>query len=386
MQVGLFSIAKGGESVARPDDGRVVFVRGGIPGELVEIEVTDDSHATWWRGTVTGVITPSPDRVTPPCPVAGLCGGCDWQHIELTRQRELKAEIIADQMWRLGHRHVGVTVQPVPGDVDGLGWRTRMRYLSDGDVVGLRGARSHDLVALPPNGCPLAAPGPSVKDLVALKRKAGLDDQAEICVTAADTVAVWSPGRGILMGDEVVTQRGLGRAYGVQADGFWQVHPGAADALSRAVLAALDPQPGEKAFDLYCGVGLFAGALADAGADVFGIERNHAAVELATHNVPEARFEAVRAESLNWLSLAGWKHVDLVVLDPPRSGAGQTVIERIAASRPRAVAYVACDEAALGRDTAILAALGYGLRELRAFDLFPMTSHVECVATFDTDC
>ncbi|MCL2489446.1 MAG: methyltransferase [Propionibacteriaceae bacterium] len=386
MQVGLSSIAKGGESVARLDDGRVVFVRGGIPGETVDIEVTDDSHATWWRGAVTGVITPSPDRVTPPCPVAGLCGGCDWQHIELTRQRELKAEVIAEQMWRLGHRHVAATVEPVPGDVDGLGWRTRMRYLTDGGVVGLRGARSHDLVALPPAGCPLAAPGPSANDLVELKRRAGLDDRAEICVTVADSVAVWSPGRGVLAGDDVVSQRALGRAFEVRADGFWQVHPGAADALSRAVLEALDPQPGEKAFDLYCGVGLFAGTLASTGVDVFGVERNHAAVELARRNVPEARFEAVRAEYPNWLTMAHWKRVDLVVLDPPRSGAGQTVIERIAASRPRAVAYVACDEAALGRDTAILATLGYGLREFRAFDLFPMTAHVECVATFDTDC
>jgi len=166
----------------------------------------------------------------------------------------------------------------------------------------------------------------------------------------------------------------------VRADGFWQVHLGAADGLSEAVLTALQPQPGDQAFDLYCGVGLFAGALTGAGAEVFGLESDRDAVELARRNVPDAWFEAGRVEREPWPSTA-----DLVVLDPPRSGAGQSVLKRVAAARPRAIAYVACDEAALGRDTATLATLGYALSELRAFDIFPMTSHVECVATFIPD-
>jgi len=381
VQVSLSSIAKGGEAVARLDDGRVVFVRGGIPGEVVEIEVTDDSHATWWRGQVIDVIEPSPDRVAPPCPAAGLCGGCDWQHIGLGRQRELKGEIIADQMWRLGHCRVSVAVEPVPGDTDGLNWRTRMRYLTEGEVVGLRGARSHSLVPLPQTGCALAAGGPSTGGMVELKRSGKLSDMAEICVTVADGVTVWSPERGVLTGDAVVTQRALGREYAVKADGFWQVHPGAADALSEAVLDGLQVDAGEHAFDLYCGVGLFAGVLTDAGAEVFGVESDRSAVELARRNVPEAWFESGRVEREEWPSTA-----DIVVLDPPRSGAGPTVIERVTAARPRAIAYVACDEAALGRDTAILAAAGYALSELRAFDIFPMTSHVECAATFVADC
>jgi len=381
MQVRLTSIAKGGDSVARLDDGRVVFVRGGIPGELVDVDVTDDSHTSFWRGVVNDVIEASSDRVTPPCPVAGVCGGCDWQHINLPHQRALKAESIAEQMWRLGHQHVEVTVEAVAGDADGLGWRTRMRYLTDGAVVGLRGARSHDLVPLPHTGCPLAAPGgPSVNEMIELKRAAKLDDKAEICVTVADGVTVWSPGWGVLGGDEVVTQRALGRDYAVRADGFWQVHPGAADALSAAVLESLRPKLGERALDLYCGVGLFAGALAAAGVEVFGLESDRDAVELARRNVPDAWFEVGRVEREPWPSSA-----DVAVLDPPRSGAGRAVIERVTAARPRAIAYVACDEAALGRDTATLATLGYALRELRAFDIFPMTSHVECVATFIPD-
>ena len=346
------------------------------------MEVTDDSRASWWRGEVAQVLEPSTDRVVPPCPVAGLCGGCDWQHVALPRQRALKADLIAEQMLRLAHLDAAVTVEAVPGDDDGLAWRTRMRYLANAGEVGLRGALSHDLVALPPSGCLLAAPGgPGVSELSALA--AGLPDQAEICVTVAEGATVWSPGRGVLAGEEVVTQHALGRDYAVRADGFWQVHPGAAAALSKAVLAALEPQPGERALDIYCGVGLFAGALATAGAEVFGVERNRAAIALARRNVPEARFSAARAEGPAWLSMAKWKQAELVVLDPPRAGAGEAVVNRVVAARPRAVAYVACDEAALARDAAAFARLGYAMTSLWAFDIFPMTSHVECVARFE---
>jgi len=302
----------------------------------------------------------------------------------LPRQRALKADVIAEQLRRLAHLHADVVVEAVPGDTDGLAWRTRMRYLAGVDEVGLRGSRSHRLVALPPEGCPLAAPGgPSSGELVPLARAAGLPERSEICVTIADGVTVWSPGRGVMAGEDVVTQHALGRDYAVRADGFWQVHPGAAAALSEAVMAALRPQPGERALDLYCGVGLFAGALAAAGAEVFGVERDHAAVDLARRNVPEARFRAGRVERLPLRPTGRWSRADLVVLDPPRAGAGEVAVERVVEARPRAVAYVACDEAALARDVATFGRLGYEMTDIRAFDIFPMTSHVECVARLE---
>jgi tRNA/tmRNA/rRNA uracil-C5-methylase (TrmA/RlmC/RlmD family) len=172
-----------------------------------------------------------------------------------------------------------------------------------------------------------------------------------------------------------VTEQVGERRFEVAADGFWQPHRLAPSVLTEAVLAALEPRPGERAFDLFCGVGLFTAALIDAGCRVWGVEGDRRAVGLARRNVPEATFHAGDvAASLRRLP----DRADLVVLDPPRSGAGRAVM--VASRRPRAVAYVACDPAALARDLATAAGLGYGVDGVRAFDLFGTTHHVECVA------
>ena len=165
------------------------------------------------------------------------------------------------------------------------------------------------------------------------------------------------------------------------ADGFWQVHPAAADTLVAAVLDGLQPEAGERALDLYCGVGLFAGALADAGCRVWGLEASRTAVDLARQNLADVADRVTLTAGRVERGLARLPgRADLVVLDPPRTGAGREVIEQVAARRPRAVAYVACDPAALARDLATAQAVGYAPQAITAYDLFPMTHHVECVA------
>jgi tRNA/tmRNA/rRNA uracil-C5-methylase (TrmA/RlmC/RlmD family) len=342
-------VAHGGHCVAR-HDGRVIFVRHALPGERVLVQVTDDSHSRFWRGDAVEVLDPSPDRVSPPCPIAGpgLCGGCDFQHVALPAQRRLKASVVAEQLRRLAAIEWHGEVQAVtsPGTEDGLSWRTRMRYSLDPQGrPGLRAHRSHQVIPLPPGGCRIAAPG-------ALNGSEG-----------------------------TVTEVAAGRRWAVAADGFWQVHPAAADTLVAAVLSGLGPEPGERAFDLYCGVGLFAGALADAGCRVWGVESNHTAVRHARSNLADladqATFVAGPVERcLKQLP----DSVDLAVLDPPRAGAGAAVMRAVLARSPRAVAYVACDPAALARDLATAGSLGYHPVTINAYDLFPMTSHVECVA------
>jgi len=177
-----------------------------------------------------------------------------------------------------------------------------------------------------------------------------------------------------------VTEHVLGRDFTVATDGFWQVHPGAPETLVTTVLDLLDPRPGERALDLYAGVGLFAAFLADrVGPDgrVVAIEGDAQASALSQLNVPSA--ECSVGDVLP--AMASYPEAfDVVVLDPPREGARRAVVEAIAARAPRAVAYVACDPAALARDLAIFAEHGYRAAALRAFDLFPMTHHVECVA------
>jgi tRNA/tmRNA/rRNA uracil-C5-methylase (TrmA/RlmC/RlmD family) len=321
----------------------VVFVRHALPGERVVVEITEGTDGDrFWRGDAVEVLEPSPDRVVPPCPYAGpdRCGGCDFQHVSLERQRLLKADVVREQLARLAGLELDVVVEPVPGEPphehDGLRWRTRQRFvnLPDG-AKGMRKHRSHEVVEV--------------------------DD----CLIA-----------GAAAVHEV-----RGRPFEVEQDGFWQVHPGAPEVLVDTVLAFLEPRAGESVLDLYAGVGLFARFLADAVGDpglVTLVEGDRRACERAGDNVPGATVLPGDVGAV--LTSLPATPVDLVVLDPPREGARRAVVEAVAARRPRAVAYVACDPAALARDVAIFGEHGYALDHLRAFDLFPMTHHVECVA------
>jgi tRNA/tmRNA/rRNA uracil-C5-methylase (TrmA/RlmC/RlmD family) len=209
-------------------------------------------------------------------------------------------------------------------------------------------------------------------------------DDCRIAHPAAREVG--GPGEQPPVEETVVTSRGT-RTFAVEADGFWQVHPGAPRVLVETVLAMLDPRPGERALDLYAGVGLFAGFLSEAvgeSARVVAVEGDRAAARHAVRNLADRERVEVAEGSVDRVLASGYDEpFDLVVLDPPREGAKRTVVEQVVDRAPRAVAYVACDPAALARDVAIFAEHGYRLTELRGFDLFPMTHHVECVALLE---
>ena len=363
FEVDVGPVGHGGFCVARvaEEGGRVVFVRHAVPGERVVVELTEGTDGDrFWRGDAVEVLRPSPDRVPAPCPVSGPggCGGCDFQHVSLVRQRALKADVVREQLRRLAGLDVELaSVEPVPGSDDGLRWRTRMRYASTAE--GGRGLRAHrsDRV-VPVADCLIAHPE---------AREAGS-----------------SAPSGVV---EVVDTEHGRHSFRVAADGFWQVHPGMPALLVETVLALLAPRPGERVLDLYAGVGLFARFLADAvGPEgrVVAVEGDRTAAGHAEHNlagVPQAT--VVRGPVLRVLAEAVRDPSDVVVLDPPREGARRPVVEEVVARSPRAVAYVACDPASLARDVAFFADHGYRLAALRAFDGFPMTSHVECVALLE---
>lgn len=356
----LGDVAHGGWCVARID-GKVTFVSGGLPGERVDVEITERGKR-FDRGHVARVLDAHDARVPAPCPIAGTCGGCDWQHASPELQVELKRRVVAEQLQRLAGLEWDGQVHAV---APLMGWRTRMQYSGTGDGLGLRARRSHDVVALPDGGCRIAAsPAPAV-----------LGERVEV-VEAASGRVVLVDGQ-VVEGASSVHEQAAGRDYTVDADGFWQIHPEAANTLVEAVLGGLEAQAGESAVDLYCGVGLFAGALAAVGCDVLGVEINKRAVLHARRNVPEARFEAAAVDRfLQRLP----KRADLVVMDPPRKGAGKRTVQKVASMQPRRVAYVACDPSALARDLAYFADAGYAPLRIDAFDLFPQTHHVECVA------
>lgn len=394
-------MAHGGACVARWEN-RVVFVRHALPGERVRARITEE-RARYLRADAVEVLDASADRVEPPCPYAGpgRCGGCDWQHAGLEAQRRLKAAVVEEALARFAGVEWSVTVEPLP-DPDpqrpGLGWRTRVRFAVDPDgTPGLHPFRSHRVLTV--ERCLIAHP-----DVEALGVEAGSWPGATAVTAVAPargpgTVLVRADGRHrVARGAPVVHEAAAGRTWAVQAAGFWQVHPYAADALAAAVREALEPRPGESLLDLYAGVGLFAGALGEAvgpGGRVVAVESDRRAAMLAAENLRDLRWVSVLNSGVR-ATLAGLpggaqggrrraapglpERGDLVVLDPPRAGAGAEVVRGVAQRRPRAVAYVACDPVALARDLATFAEVGYRVSRLRAFDLFPMTAHVECVA------
>jgi tRNA/tmRNA/rRNA uracil-C5-methylase (TrmA/RlmC/RlmD family) len=370
-------VAHGGHFVARlPDEvpevgGTVVFVRHALPGELVTVRITEGEVGDrFLRGDAVTVHEPSPDRVPPPCSYAGpgLCGGCDFQHVDLPAQRRLKAEVVQEQLRRLAGLDLAVEVEPVPGDDAGLRWRTRMRFHpvsggpgGAGSGLGLRAHRSRTVI--PVDDCLIQAPGARVT----VERETGPDLPATDVGTVVETVRA--------------------HPFEVAADGFWQVHRGAPETLVSAVLGAAAVRPGDRVLDLYSGVGLYTAFLADAagsGGHVLAVEGDRRAVEHAEANLAAYPWsEVVRGSADRVLErLPTDQAYDVVVLDPPREGAKRPVVEGIVKLRPRTVVHVACDPAAFARDASLFAQAGYALTGVRAFDLFPMTQHVEVVGTF----
>lgn len=380
--------AHGGSCVAR-HDGQVMFVRHALPGERVVARVTEESKH-FARADAVEVLAASEHRVVPPCPAArpGGCGGCDWQHADAAFQREIKATVVMEQLRRLAAIDRHVVVEALPGD--GFGWRTRVRFAVDGSGrAGFRRHRSHEVEVV--DRCPIAHPLVEAADVEGSRWDDVSEVEVAVSVASGRRLLRTAAGRdGAMRVREggPLEETAAGRQWRVSPGGFWQVHPSAADVLTEAVMTGLRPRPGERALDLYAGVGLFAGSLADAvgvTGNVMAVESSSVAASDATRNLADLpQAQLVRADVAFALGRpAQFGHVDVVVLDPPRSGAGARVVAGIAGLHPRAIAYVACDPAALARDLATFTQHRYGLVQLRGFDMFPQTHHVECVAILE---
>ncbi len=402
-------VAHGGWCVARPADGPAVFVRHALPGERVLARITEVTSRLA-RAEAVEILSGSPDRVTPPCPHArpGGCGGCDWQHATLPAQRSLKAAVIRQQLRRMAGIDREVTVEALPGEPDGLGWRTRVQFaVREDGAAGLRAHRSHRVIDV--GECLIAHPSITDLGLTGRRWPGEASVEALVATGSGERVVIVSPGRSAATATEQITadtvlrraghrltpvrgrgyltQHAAGRDWRVSAGAFWQVHPAAADVLTAAVLAALEPRPGDTALDLYCGVGLFAGALASAvgpGGTVVGVEADDAAVRDARHNL--RKYPGVRVHRGDVADVLGrgvLPPARLAVADPPRSGLAREVIDYVSAAGNGVdrLAYVSCDPATLARDIGLLVGRGWVLGDLAGFDAFPMTHHVECVAT-----
>ena len=379
VELRIGTVAHGGHFIAHWG-GRTFLVRHGIPGELVKARITDVTSKVS-RADAIEILEPSESRVPVECAVAGPggCGGCDFQHIDPAEQRTLKTTVLRDALMRQG----GLPADEVAGyEVDALDdralhWRSRVRWSIDS--AGRPGMHRHRSSAIVPTevcllGLPSIANVPDLGATESITAVAGVDGE----------VSVIADGQ-VVLGRSKVTERVRHDEWRISAKGFWQVHPALADRL--VDIACMHAQPGEHWWDLYSGAGLFTRYLAEAVDEgrVDSVEAYTASVRDARRNLHDHRQAVVHeADVAAWLETAPGRP-DGVVLDPPRSGAGEKVVTLIAERQPRTVVYVACDPVALGRDLAVFRTHGYRLTGLTALDAFPMTHHFETVATLTVE-
>ena len=389
LTVDIEKIAHGGHFIARheSENGKkaVIFVRHAIPGEKAEIEITSTS-TNFIRADVVKVISSSPDRVEAPCTYAHRdgCGGCDFQHISIARQRILKSEVIKEQFERIAKMDVSVEVEEVG---EPLHWRTRVTATTDSNgALGFYSSRSHQVI--PVKECLITLPEIGIAAMSTQKRSP--DVRIEIAYSSeGERMVAEAPRTGDgkfrqNTGPAVLHERVGEELLQVSQRSFWQGHKRAPEVLTDVVRDFAQIQEGENVLDLYGGVGLFTSACLkdvgtsgsihlvegskDATADAKNNFASHSNVEISTGDVAKIITRINRA--------------DVVILDPPREGAGKEVVQEIARISPRSIVYVACDPAALARDTAYLHENGFNLEKIRAFDLFPMTHHIESIALF----
>jgi tRNA/tmRNA/rRNA uracil-C5-methylase (TrmA/RlmC/RlmD family) len=385
--VSIEKVAHGGHFIAR-HGGAVLFIRHAIPGEEVEVEITSVG-ASFHRADVIRVIKPSSDRTSPPCIYANRtgCGGCDFQHISLPRQRQLKSDVITEQFARIAKMELTVEVEEVG---PALGWRTRCNAATTRNgALGFYKCRSHAIV--PVESCRILAPELGFDELA--RRRWKSDQRVEISIsnTGQRTVAI-APSKmdgpaTVTEGEDISHYTIAGRTLEVSQKSFWQSHKDAPQILSSAVLAFANLQVGENVLDLYGGVGLFTASmvgLVGPTGRIDLVEGSKSATADATQNFSGDENVHIHTGDVAKI-LPRFSSADVIVLDPPREGAGKEVVQSMVALSPRAIIYVACDPAALARDTGYLQSHGYSLQKARAFDLFPMTHHIECVALFEAD-
>jgi hypothetical protein len=379
ITVEIGPIAHGGHFIAR-HKGQVIFVRYGITGEEAVVEITSTSSKLA-RGDAIEILKASEDRVVPPCKYAvpGGCGGCDFQHIEISAQLELKRSVIREQFSRLGRIEIDLDVLPVE-PTNGLHWRTRMDFaISTNGKPGLYSARSKEVTEI--DKCLIAVE--AINDPTMFARNWKGEDRLEVAVSSSGEKNVSRGGRSIsgpTQLHEVVGEH----TYEISPTSFWQSHSAAPQTLTKLVMDLMALRPGDQVCDLYGGVGLFTAPMAEDVGDigkVHLIESSHRATQDALKIFEKKKNVVVHSGRVEQ-KLPLINRVDVILLDPPRTGAGEMVIKQMLAKKPRTIVYVSCDPASMARDARALEEGGYHLNHIVGFDLFPMTQHVECVARF----
>lgn len=380
LTLNIEKVAHGGLCVAR-HDGVVIFVRHALPGEIVEAKLISlaPGKKSWFAQTIS-VKKASEKRITPKCEFfkADGCGGCDWQHADSQYQRELKLEVLVEQLERFGQvanaRQISSINAVEPSQSN---WRTRIRVVAnDEGKWGFRKTRSHEVQVV--DKCLIA--DNSINDVLKTLPAGNPDDEILIVKSKEETIVYPVEKRAPSAPNS--TQEVDGHDFAVAGDGFWQVHPGAASVLSRQIKESVQGLKVESFADLYAGVGVLAHSLLQVFpiANAIVVEADRSAAQNAKENLKSFKNVQVSSERVDKWVRGVKNKFDVVILDPPRSGAGQTVMQQICRQTLQKIIYIACDPAALARDVLIAKKNGWKLETVVAFDLFPQTHHIESVA------
>lgn len=389
VQVRIEKVVAEGDGFGHLQDGRVIFVEGGLPGELVVAKVLKQSK-DYARGVVTEVLEASEQRVVPPCEyVAQGCGGCDLQHASIKLQRQIKFDIVRESLIRLG-KIVDPDVRLYESaELPIFAARTTLRVASAFQGIGFRQRRSHDVV--PVKNCLVAHP--SLNELLPKMRLVGAEECVVRIGVASGERMAWAEPADSLIGlppeiktgaHAIVHENIAGQNFQVSAASFFQSSPQAATALVEATRRALGDVNswGEgSVVDAYCGVGLFATTVFPADRHVIAIESNPSACADARVNVSSRDIEIVQAPVEEWQSV----EAAVVVADPARDGLRAGGVQVLTATKASVIVLISCDPASLGRDARLLNEQHYRLEYSEVLDLFPHTHHVEVVSRFVRD-
>lgn len=427
FELTIDALTIGGRGIGRAD-GKAVFVPLTAPGDRVRCRLVR-RHRHFDEAEVSEVLAPADERRAPPCPVFGQCGGCQWQHLPYGEQALWKGRLFAETLLRAGVAAAEL-LQPLVAAPAEFGYRSRVQFkchqAERGPVTGFYRHGSHFVVDTP--ACLLAAPAigrvysflreqlrsaPKPRAIPQLDVGCGDDGQVSVLChvlpEAAAATRAWLAGIAARGGFAAALQSGrkdtLVTVYGdpglsfdvagpdmrlhVRAGGFSQVNPAQNRHLVAAVLAAADLRGGERVLDLFCGAGNFSLPLARQAREVVGVEEYAPAIADARANaarlgIGNARFHAEPAEGAAQ-RLSGATPFDLVLLDPPRTGAS-AIMHDLLEARPQRVIYVSCDPATLARDLKPLVNKGYRVVFSQPFDLFPQTWHIESLTLLERSC
>jgi tRNA/tmRNA/rRNA uracil-C5-methylase (TrmA/RlmC/RlmD family) len=383
--------ANGGSCVAH-HDGRVVFVRYALPGERVRVRVTAD-RGSYWHAEVIEVIEPSADRTASLCPIAGVDGAgcCDLAFAVPDAVRALKAQVVANQLGRLGGYRWGDpdTQAEALSDAGPTGWRTRVRLdVGPDGRPGFHRYHSDELVTDLRCGQLLAGMLDGLSET-------GWPPHAHLHVALDDdgrrhVVSSVRAGRRtvttVAEGDYYAVQRVGRRSWRVPVTAFWQAHRDAPGVYRNLVVDWAQAAAGMTAWDLYGGVGVFAAALGEAVGEsgrVLTVDTSRAATRAARDALVDLPQVDVVTDSVRRAltsQRARDSRADVAVLDPPRAGAGREVVDLLAAAGVPRVVHIGCEAASFARDVGLYRGHGYTVEKIKVFDAFPLTHHTECVA------